>query len=152
MYFFIMVSFAESLIPQIQIGEKMNGIMIKVGGVLNALLGIFHLFFWSLFNWPENLACLSFDDQAIMQVLNIHVALPVFIFAYLSIFQSKDMLGSRVGKTMIIGIALFYIVRAINEVVFWGLQNTTSIGSLAIWLIIACLYVVPLVMAKDQKA
>ncbi len=130
----------------------MNSILIKTGGVLNALLGVFHLFFWSLFNWPENLRCLSFDDRAIMQVLNLHVALPVFIFAYISITQSKEMLSSKVGKTMVMGVALFYIVRAINEGIFWKLKDSTSVISLMMWLVIAGLYLVPLIRTKNEKA
>lgn len=45
--------------------------MILAGGVYHVAFAIFHLIFWKLFRWKEDLASLSVINQAVMQILNL---------------------------------------------------------------------------------
>ena len=46
-------------------------LMIKAGGIYNIALVIFHLLFWRIFNWQEDLRSLTFLNRAIMPVLKL---------------------------------------------------------------------------------
>jgi len=43
------------------------------------------------------------------------------IFAYLAIFQWRDLLTTRLENIMAIAVSLFWFLRGINQVVFYGL-------------------------------
>ena len=116
-----------------------------LGGVLNTLLGIFHLLFWNIFDWPNKIMCLSPENRGILEVLNIHVAVTILFFGYASLFQIKKMLEEKFGRIFIFFIAFFYFIRLINEFIFWPL-NTATIVSTIILLILILLYFIPYVL------
>jgi hypothetical protein len=97
----------------------MNKILLRIGGVINLLFVLFHLAMVKPIG--EALASLSPDIRATVSTLNIHVAFILLIFAYLAIFQWRELLTTRLGNIMAIAISLFWFLRAINQVVFYGL-------------------------------
>lgn len=56
--------------------------LIVLGGLLLILLSLFHLSFWSLFNWQEELSKLSDMNSGIMQLSAVGFA---SLFLYLGI-------------------------------------------------------------------
>jgi len=117
--------------------------LIKIGGVINLLFVAFHLSFWKLFDWKQSLASLSPDDRAIMQVLNIHTAYVLAVFAVLSFVFSNEMRVTKLGRMVGMAIAVFWILRAVNQVVFWGVSSIISWALIVICLVVAALYFVP---------
>lgn len=116
-----------------------------LGGVLNTLLGIFHLLFWYIFDWPNTIMCLSFENRGILEVLNIHVAITILFFGYVSLFQTKKLLEEKFGRIFIFFIAFFYFIRLINEFIFWPLNSATIVSTI-ILLILILLYFIPYVL------
>ena len=116
-----------------------------LGGVLNILLGIFHLLFWNIFDWPNTIMCLSSENRGILEVLNIHVAITILFFGYVSLFQTKKLVDEKFGRIFIFFIAFFYFIRLINEFIFWPI-NSTTIVSAVILLILILLYFIPYVL------
>lgn len=51
--------------------------IIIICGMYSLMLGVFHLFFWTFFNWKKDLAKLSEVNRGIMQILNIQI---IFVF------------------------------------------------------------------------
>jgi len=105
----------------------MNKYLLICGGFINLLLAGFHLSFWKIFNWPESLVSLSPVNLGIMQVINIHLAFVVLVFAYVSIFCHRELLSTKLGKTIVVSIILFYILRAINQLIFWDIVMPNSV-------------------------
>jgi hypothetical protein len=126
-------------------------IFLIIGGILNALLVIFHCLFWKLFDWPGELALLSAENRAIMQVLNIGVIFGLAVFAIISIYFRHDMLNTRIGRFVTGAIAGFYILRAVCQLMFWG-SGTESVIVFIILLTIAFLYDVSLHLTKHARA
>lgn len=118
--------------------------LIQIGGIINLLFVIFHLLFWKLFNWEQSLACLSSEDRAVMQVLNIHTAYVLAIFAVVSLVFTNEMSTTKLGRVISLFIAGFWILRAVNQAVFWGLSLAGSWIALLACLAIAVLYLIPL--------
>jgi hypothetical protein len=101
--------------------------LFLIAGVLNLLLGLFHLFFWKLFNWPQDLMSISHDNRAILQIANIHLTMLIVFFGYVSIVHWKDLFTYKIGKAVSFFMAVFYFIRIINEAVFWTIQSWESL-------------------------
>lgn len=117
--------------------------LVQIGGVINLLFAVFHLSFWNLFDWQQSLASLSSEDRAIMQVLNIHTAYVLMVFFSLSLVFSNEIISTKLGRMVGMGIAGFWILRAVNQAVFWGLSFAGSWVIFAVCLGIAALYIIP---------
>jgi hypothetical protein len=116
---------------------------VQIGGVINLLFAVFHLSFWKIFDWGQSLEPLSSDDRAIMQVLNIHTAYVLAVFAILSFAFSNEMNTTKLGRSVGIAIGVFWILRAVNQAVFWGLSSIGSWVLIAVCLVVAALYLIP---------
>jgi hypothetical protein len=116
---------------------------VQIGGVINLLFAIFHLSFWKLFDWQHSLTPLSPDNNAVMQVLNIHTAYILAIFFILSLVFSNEIITTKLGRMFGMAIAGFWILRAVNEAVFWDLSSVRSWILIAVCLVIAGLYIIP---------
>jgi len=117
--------------------------LIQIGGSLQLLFVAFHLSFWKLFDWGQSLASLTANDRAVMQVLNIHTAYALAIFSLLSLILPEEMSTTKLGRIVSLSIAGFWILRAVNQAVFWGLSFAGSWMILFVCLAIAILYLVP---------
>lgn len=126
--------------------------VIRLGGVLNSLLAVFHVFFWKLFNWSESLSCLDMDQQAIMQVLNIHVAFTLGFFGFVSILYPQRLMDSKMGRMVLWMIALFYLLRSVNQVIFWDYSRLLSIIFMIIFVGIAGIYFLGIKATANVKS
>jgi hypothetical protein len=68
----------------------------------------------------EVLAPLSSDIRVTVSTLNMHMAFILLFFAYLAIFQWRDLLTTRLGNITAVATSLFWFLRGINQVVFYG--------------------------------
>jgi hypothetical protein len=117
--------------------------LIKIGGLYNILLVVFHLFFWRIFNWKDELRSLSFLNRAIMPVLNLSLTIVFVIFAYISLAHSSELLSTSLGRSLLMLISLFWIARALMQVVFFKLQHWGSFAFLLYFLTGVLLYGIP---------
>ena len=82
--------------------------LIKAGGFFNIGLVMFHLAFWRLFNWDEDLKKISFLNRAVMQVLNISLIFAFVIFSYISLAHTKELVSTPLGHSLVMLMALFW--------------------------------------------
>lgn len=121
----------------------MNKILLRIGGVINLLFVLFHLAMVKGIGMA--LAPVSTDVQAIVHMLNIHVAFTLLIFAYLAIFQWHDLLKTRLGHSIAIAIALFWFLRGINQVAFYGLSTPGTLMWAGLCLVFGLLHLIPVI-------
>ncbi len=119
--------------------------LIIIGGFIWLAFFVFHLFFWKLFDWRRDLESLTKTNKAVMQVLNLCLMLCFLIFAFVSIFQTEELLTTNLGKSLLIGMILFGIFRAIEQVIFFDLKNNRSKTVLFAALIGTTIYLIPFV-------
>jgi hypothetical protein len=117
--------------------------LIKVGGVYNIILVVFHMLFWRIFNWGDDLRTLSILNKAVMQVLNISLIFVFVIFAYVSLAHSLELLTSPLGKSLLILMAVFWLIRSILQVVFFRLRHWGSVAFMVFFIAGAFLYGIP---------
>jgi hypothetical protein len=118
--------------------------LIIFGGVLWIICFVFHIFFWKLFDWNNDLDSVKKVNKGIIQVLNLCLMLCFLIFAYISLVQTDELLNSALGKTLIAGMALFGVFRVIEQFIFFNLTQFRSKLVLFGALLIAVVYSIPL--------
>ncbi len=121
--------------------------LIKIGGLFNIALAIFHLFFWRLFNWREDLRSLSFLNRGIMQVLNLTLTLVFIAFAYLSLVHTYELYLTTLGRSLLLCISVLFMLRAFMQVVFFRLMHWGSVLLLVLFIAGGLLYGIPAVSA-----
>lgn len=125
--------------------------LIVIGGIQNILVLVFHLLFWELFRWPEDLSCLSHDNRAGMQVLDIQLMFLAF-FAYVSLVYSKELMTTVLGRIICWFIVIFYFARILNQFVFWDPLMARSVVLVSGCLLTICLYLIPLMVSRKEFA
>ena len=126
--------------------------LILWGGIANLLSTVSHALFWRFFDWPHDLASISHQNQNIMQVLNIHLILVFVLFTYVSLFRAQELLTTTIGRVVGMAIGLFWVLRAINEVIFWNILEIQSQVLIVVCILIGALYLVPLYQLRDGRA
>ncbi|MCW9013792.1 MAG: hypothetical protein OQL06_08420 [Gammaproteobacteria bacterium] len=119
-------------------------LLIKIGGIYNIILIIFHLLFWRIFNWPEDLQKLTFLNRAIMQVLNISLMFVFAIFSYLSLVHTNELLSTSLGHSLPILMSLFWLARSIQQIIFFKLHHRASVAFFVFFFIGSIIYAVPI--------
>jgi hypothetical protein len=121
----------------------MNEILIIGGGVYMVALIVFHILFWRLFKWPETLASLNNINRSTIQVLNLSITFIFVIFAYISFVHADELLGTELGKSVLILISMLWLFRAVLQVVFYDISHKASIGLTIYFIIGSILYGIP---------
>ncbi|HEX7047134.1 MAG TPA: hypothetical protein VF275_06155 [Gammaproteobacteria bacterium] len=88
--------------------------VIYAGGVFHLAFAVFHLGFWKLFKWDEQLPRLGVINRNVMQILNLCLTFVFFAFAWISFVHAEALLGTALGDALLGVIALFWILRAIE--------------------------------------
>lgn len=120
-------------------------VLIKVGGAYCVALIVFHAFFWKIFNWAEELKKLNDLNRAIMQVLNISLTFLFAIIAYISFRHADELLTTALGHTLLGAIAMLWLFRAAQQVVFFKLKHWVSWAFLLFFLAGGAIYGIPFV-------
>lgn len=89
------------------------------GAVFNAALGVFHLGFWRLFRWSEELPRLSVINRGVMQVLNLMLAYVFFAVAATQWFFTPAWTATPLGRVGTGIVAGFWLLRALLQPFFW---------------------------------
>ncbi len=118
--------------------------LIIIGGFYCVAFFIFHLFFWKLFDWKHDLSSLTDINRAVIQILNLCLMFVFLVIAYVSLFYTDELLTSSLGKILLVGISIFCLLRAVEQVVFFGLKSTVSIVFFITFLLGSTIYMIPL--------
>jgi len=98
-------------------------IWIIAAGVYNLGFGLFHLTFWRLLNWKEELLRLSATNRAVMQTLNLCITLFFLLGAYLFLVYTEEIRDTGVGGALAVGMMVFWTVRSVLQLVLFDLRK-----------------------------
>ncbi len=87
-------------------------------GLHSLLLGLFHLAFWRLFDWPRSLQATTLANRAIIQILNLRLAWVFFAVAAACLLLPEDVAGTLLGRGLLGFMCLFWIGRTVEQFVF----------------------------------
>ncbi|MDX2006423.1 MAG: hypothetical protein SFU83_14190 [Meiothermus sp.] len=125
---------------------NLEQLSLTAGGVLTVSVGLFHLAFWRLFDWKDELPRLQPVNRGVLQVLNIQITVMAFVLGFVSLRYPAELSSTPLGQALVWGIAVFWLVRALNQPLFWGMSSRVSMAFTAVWAIIALTYLIPAVL------
>jgi hypothetical protein len=117
--------------------------IIYIGGFYHIAFAVFHLLFWRLFDWKNDLRRLSFINRGVMQILNLRIIYVFLVIAFLSFFFAENLLSTVLGKAIMTAISLFWLMRAAEQIVFFGLRKAASALIFLVFLFGAGVYLFP---------
>ena len=118
--------------------------LITIGGIYHILFAIFHVGFWKIFNWGTELEKINFNNKWVMQILNVHIIYYLIFTAIICFGFKKELLNTKIGKWFLIGTAGFWIIRAMEQFVFWKLNSVSTIIMVLLFLLGAALFLIPI--------
>ena len=119
--------------------EKIRNTIVVIGGILFLIFGLFHITFWFLFDWKNELIKLNEVNSNVMQMLNIGTVVILLSFGCIMLYYRSEILNTRLGNAILIISSLFFFARLIAEIVFPG---SSIIFGLILFLCIL-LYLIP---------
>ena len=96
-------------------------IHFKIIGVLLIVLACVHIIFPRYFNWKEELKSLSLINRQLMTVHTFFIALVVFLTGLLCLTSATELIETKLGRTILLGLGLFWSIRLIIQ--FFGYSS-----------------------------
>jgi len=94
----------------------MKKTLLISGGILNTLFGLFHVLMARGIQVSE---ILSPEARSLLHAFNAFGIIVIFYFAYISFFHDRELLSTRLGRTMLVLVALVFLSRAIEEFILF---------------------------------
>ena len=118
--------------------------IIYICGLYSIGFALFHIAFWSIFNWKKYLPKLNFANKAIMQIFNVQAIYYFLFIAFVCFYCPLELQTTTLGKIFLGGTSLFWLIRTINQLIFLPV-NDMRVHILTILFIIGTvLFAVPL--------
>ncbi|MBI5423112.1 MAG: hypothetical protein HZA32_03440 [Opitutae bacterium] len=92
---------------------------ILAAAVFNAAFGLFHLGFWKLFRWREELPRLSAINRGVVPVLNIMLTYVFFAVALAQATLREAWVATPLGRAALVGVTGFWVLRAGLQLICW---------------------------------
>jgi len=125
---------------------KTKLLLLRLGGISNALFFLFHLFLgWSIWHWTQVPLAL----RGLLETFNLAGALFIGFFAYASLCHPAEMLESGLGRALGLLVVLLYGMRAACEFVFPPKVNPLIV---ALCLALAAVYLAARLLPGSKPA
>jgi hypothetical protein len=85
----------------------------------NVALAVFHLGFWRMFRWKEELAKLHAVNRGIMQVLNLMLVGFLLLMAAVQVLNAAELTTTALGRLLMAGVTGLWLLRAVLQPLFW---------------------------------
>jgi len=107
----------------------------------NVALAFFHLGFWRMFRWKEELAKLHPVTRGVMQVMNLMLVFLFLGLAGVQVLNAAELSATPLGRLLMAGATGFWVVRAILQPVFWPtVPKATNAAFIALFMLGAGLH------------
>jgi hypothetical protein len=100
--------------------------LIVAAGLFNLAFALFHLFFWRLFKWPQELGRLGMANRGIMQVLNLCLTYLFVVAASMLFLFPGEVVGTDLGRFGLFALTGFWLMRALLQPMFFGWKHRLS--------------------------
>jgi len=94
---------------------------LKITGFLLILLSLIHVIFPKYFNWEKELNNLILINKQMMYVHTFFIALVVFLTGLLCLTSSKELIETRLGSRIALGLFIFWMLRLVIQ--FYGYSS-----------------------------
>ncbi|SRR6266496_16483 len=105
----------------------MNEVAIRTGGVLSAIVGIGHCFFYRGFGWREDFKKTRLVTAKVLYTIHIFVIPLLLFFSYASFFHTKELAGGTpLGTDVTAFYSVFWLLRGLWQIVYFRPSRITG--------------------------
>lgn len=105
----------------------MKSTLLLLGGIYSFAFAAFHMLFWKIFRWKADLQRLLPVNRAIIQVLNLRMIYVFLVTGLATVLFPVAIVYTDLGKFILGAVSLFWLMRAIEQIIFFGLHTAASI-------------------------
>ena len=120
-------------------------ILVYSSGLYSLGFALFHLFFPKIFNWNTDLEKLTQVNKAIVKILNLKLVYIFVSIAVLCFIFPVELIGTKLGKVIMLGMAGFWLGRAIEQIVFFKVDAKISVRFTVLFIMGMLLFASPVV-------
>ncbi len=119
---------------------------IYAGGFFSLCFGVFHLFFWRLLNWKEQLPKLSSLNRGVVQILNLRLIYVFLFVAILCFMFPVELLETEMGHFILLGCSFFWLGRFLEQFLFFNHKDRILQLLTVVFGVGALLFLIPLLV------
>lgn len=98
----------------------MEEVAIKIGGVVSALIGIGHCFFYRGFGWDEDFEKTRLLTAKVLYTIHLFLIPMFFFFSYASLVHTKELAGGTpLGLAMSTFYSAFWLLRESWQLIYF---------------------------------
>ena len=98
-------------------------LLLDLCGIYNLAFAIFHLFFWKIFKWKEDLRKNSVGNRAVIQILNIRLIYIFLLMAFIYFVYPQQLMETELGLVLLIGFLGFWVGRTVEQFIFLRIKS-----------------------------
>jgi len=126
-------------------------LLIRIAGIVSIIFTIFHAGFYWIFKWSETLSVLNINDRGILLTFNLICILLLIYQVILALGYTRDLIETVAGKSILLFFTAFYLLRIYCEFPYFGFKMPGSIIIIAICLIPAVCFGLPVFLKSKLK-
>ena len=125
-------------------------VILYIGAFITFIFALFHLAFWQMLNWNVELAKVSVDTSAVLQILNIASVYMLLFFASMTIYIAVKGRRDLLSNSLLFFVSGYYLMRIIAGYFFFGIE----VREITIWLIclVTAILFVSAAVIKEVKS
>jgi hypothetical protein len=89
----------------------MRMLLLKIAGVIQVMLALVHFVFPRYFKWKVDLGAITLVNKQLMYVHKFFIALVVLLMGVVCLAAPQDILSTRLGKFLSLGLFVFWGTR-----------------------------------------
>jgi len=105
--------------------------ILYIGAFILFVFALFHIAFWEMFNWKEELLKVSLETAGILKILNLASVYLLLFSAGMVIFISLKKINDFLSKAILIFISGYFLLRIVAGYIYFG----WSVSEFIIWLL-----------------
>jgi hypothetical protein len=126
--------------------NETNNFFLYLCGGYNLAFAVFHIFFWKIFNWKEDLKRVSIANRAIIQILNLRLIYFFLLMAIIYFFYTDELMNTSLGFSLLIGFLFFWIGRTIEQFIFLRIKSSMVTALTLIFFTGVIIHLLPIVI------
>lgn len=99
--------------------------VVLLAGLHSLAFAVFHAGFWRMLRWPSSLESAGAANRAVIQILNLRLLYVFLGIAALCFFFPDELVGTALGRALLLGMSGFWIGRTIEQFVFFRTARTS---------------------------
>ncbi|AOP32703.1 hypothetical protein A0128_01745 [Leptospira tipperaryensis] len=115
-----------------------------LGSIHSVGFAIFHVYFWKLFRWKDDLKRVSFANRAILQITNLRL---IYFFVFMAVITfcfRTELIHSQMGTWILVGLSFFWWGRLIEQFIFLRVNQPMVHFLSVLFFLGGVLYLIPL--------